>query len=62
MHHLRSYKKLRAALALEHYSALTPRNGKYGADQLARRREFEARLLAVTPTHSVDDASACLSR
>jgi hypothetical protein len=55
--HLRSYKKLRAELALELYTALTPRNGRYDADQLAMRREFESRLLALSPNGRVDEVS-----
>jgi hypothetical protein len=44
---LRSYKAIRARLALVEYVALTPRNGKYGPGQRARRAEFEARFLAI---------------
>jgi hypothetical protein len=46
--HLRSYKRQRAELLLERYVALTPRNGKYTANQLAYRREFESDFLNVT--------------
>ena len=42
---LRSYKRQRAELALQQYELLTPRNGKYSTDQLARRRQFEQALL-----------------
>jgi hypothetical protein len=52
---LRSHKRRRADLALEHYESLTPRNGKYSEDQLARRREFEQRLLSIT--HRTDAAA-----
>jgi hypothetical protein len=47
--HLRSYKRQRADLALEHYESLTPRNGKYTDDRLAKRRKFEQELLSMTP-------------
>jgi hypothetical protein len=46
---LKSYKAARAALALAEYVASTPRNGKYGPEIERRRREFEARLLAIRP-------------
>jgi hypothetical protein len=44
--HLRSYKRRRAEMALEHYQRLTPRNGKYNASVLTARRRFEQDLLA----------------
>jgi len=46
---LRSYKAARARLALAEYVQLTPRNGKYRADQRARRSDFEARFFAIRP-------------
>ena len=46
--HLRSYKRQRAELALQQYQLLTPRNGKYTATQLAKRREFEHDLLSLS--------------
>jgi len=46
--YLRSYKAARAALALEHHVALTPRNGKYSAAQKRAKEEFETRFLATT--------------
>jgi hypothetical protein len=46
---LRSYKRLRAVLALQRYQKVTPRNGKYSAALLARRREFETELLGTRP-------------
>lgn len=46
---LRSYKAVRARLALAKYVAVTPRNGKYSLGQRARRAEFEARFLAIRP-------------
>jgi hypothetical protein len=45
--HLRSYKKLRARFALEHYVRLTPRNGKYTAELRGQRAAFEQRLLGM---------------
>jgi hypothetical protein len=48
MPYLRSYKKLRARLALDQYIALTPRNGKY-ADSVALQRDaFERAFLGTT--------------
>jgi hypothetical protein len=41
---LRTYKRERAALLLESYICLTPRNGKYTQPMLAARRAFEARF------------------
>jgi hypothetical protein len=45
--YLQSYKRLRADLALHQYVQLTPRNGKYTPNQLADRREFETKFLAI---------------
>lgn len=42
---LKTYKARRAALILEKYLPLTPRNGKYSATQLRERDEFELELL-----------------
>lgn len=46
---LRSYKRRRAELALAHYHLMTPRNGKYTAELLAARVDFEKTLLALKP-------------
>jgi hypothetical protein len=46
---LKSYKAARARLALDEYVRLTPRNGKYQAELLAKRAKFEAELLAIRP-------------
>jgi hypothetical protein len=46
--YLRSYKATRAALALKHYLALTPRNGQYTEGQKRARQEFETFFLATT--------------
>ncbi len=51
--YLQSYKRQRAALALEHYEALTPRNGKYTTQGLERRHRFEEALLAMTAARTV---------
>ena len=45
--YLRSYKAARAALALEHYVALTPRNGKYRDEVRLARKQFEASFLSL---------------
>jgi len=44
---LRSYKRARARLVLDHYLRLTPRNGKYTPEIAADRLKFEAALLAL---------------
>ncbi len=45
--YLRSYKRQRAELAMEHYRALTPRNGKYTPAMAAAREEFERDFLGI---------------
>ena len=45
--YLRSYKRFRAELVLEKYLTLTPRNGHYTSEQLAKRGEFESQFLAL---------------
>jgi hypothetical protein len=47
--HLKTYRRERAALALQRYLALTPRNGKYRAEDHAKREAFECELLALGP-------------
>ena len=47
--YLRTYRSQRAAMALRSYVELTPRNGKYGADVLQRREQFEREFLAIGP-------------
>jgi hypothetical protein len=42
---LRSYKRKRAALVLQSYIRLTPRNGRYSLVIASERRRFEAELL-----------------
>ena len=44
---LRSYKRARARLVLEHYLHLTPRNGKYTPEIAAERQRFESTLLGI---------------
>lgn len=45
--YLRSYKRQRAELAMEHYRALTPRNGKYSPEMTAAREQFERDFLGI---------------
>jgi hypothetical protein len=56
--YLRTYKAIRARLALNEYLAVTPRNGKYRPDQLAKRAEFEAAFLAILPKASLTPSAA----
>lgn len=44
---LRSYKRIRAGMAVDHYVSVTPRNGRYSRAQDAARTQFEADFLAV---------------
>ena len=44
---LRSYKAARAALAVERYLAVTPRNGKYSLEMKKARNDFETLFLAI---------------
>lgn len=48
--YLRSYKAARAALALKHYIALTPRNGKYREEVRVAREQFQASFFGLGPT------------
>lgn len=45
---LRTYKSKRACMLLEDYTRLTPRNGRYTAEQQAARTEFETRFFAIS--------------
>ena len=45
--HLRSYKADRARLALQEYTRLTPRNGRYSPAQLLERNQFIEKFLAL---------------
>jgi len=47
MPYLKSYKRKRAALILKEYLAVTPRNGKYTTEILAKKKEFEQTVLAI---------------
>lgn len=47
--HLKTYRAKRAEMAIQHYVALTPRNGKYPEEVLRKRGEFEREFLAVGP-------------
>jgi hypothetical protein len=55
--YLRSYKRLRARLILDHYVRLTPRNGKYTRDSADHRRRFEAQVLALRAMAQIDVGS-----
>jgi LAGLIDADG endonuclease len=45
--YLRSYKKERAKFALEKYIDVTPRNGRYSAELLEKKKEFDRKFLAI---------------
>ncbi len=45
---LRTYKAERARLLLEEYAPVTPRNGRYTADQRTARERLEARFFAIS--------------
>ncbi|MGD9852408.1 MAG: hypothetical protein AB7T38_14195 [Nitrospirales bacterium] len=45
--HLRSYKADRARLALQDYTRLTPRNGRYSSVQLQERTRFIEKFLTI---------------
>ena len=47
--YLRSYKRMRAELALAKYVATTPRNGRYSPETARLRDEFESTILALHP-------------
>ena len=47
--HLRTYRRARAALALDCYLRLTPRNGRYTTEAVAAKEAFAQRLLAIKP-------------
>ena len=47
--YLRGYKTRRAALILRDYIKLTPRNGKYTAEQRLARKQFESNVLNMRP-------------
>lgn len=44
---LRSYKQIRASMAVDHYVSVTPRNGRYNSALDAARTQFEADFLAI---------------
>jgi hypothetical protein len=44
--YLKSYKRKRAELILAEYLEVTPRNGKYSSELMARKKDFEKRVLA----------------
>jgi len=47
--HLEFTRAKRAAIALDRYVTLTPRNGKYTPEMLRRREEFVREFLAIGP-------------
>jgi hypothetical protein len=49
---LRSYKRYRAALVLDNYVRLTPRNGKYTPALLSARQRFESEVLSLRASPS----------
>ena len=48
--YLRSYKLKRAELIFDNYLSVTPRNGKYTAELLHRKHEFEQLVLSIKPS------------
>jgi hypothetical protein len=46
--YLRTYKSARARLLLDEYCAVTPRNGRYTAEQRIARHGFEERFFAIS--------------
>jgi hypothetical protein len=55
---LRSYKRTRAQLVLNHYLRLTPRNGKYTPEIAAARQKFEAAVLDLRARRCSPEAAA----
>ena len=51
--YLRTYKSKRAKLVLENYIKLTPRNGRYTAEMMARRNQFVEEFLMLNPRRNV---------
>jgi hypothetical protein len=49
---LRSYKRIRATMVLQHYVRLTPRNGRYDRETEAERAAFEEHFLATKARNS----------
>ena len=47
--YLQSYKRERAQLVLQDYLRLTPRNGKYSAEQTRQREQFVETFLKLRP-------------
>ena len=47
--YMRSYKAIRAGMALADYERVTPRNGRYSDELRRARAAFENRLLATKP-------------
>jgi hypothetical protein len=59
--YLRSYKRFRAAMAIEQYVALTPRNGKYSDKINGERLLFERAFLEITAAAVACTASVSVS-
>ena len=53
---MKGYKAERAKYALQHYLALTPRNGRYSAAQRQQRELFEENLLKILPNSNMNIA------
>jgi hypothetical protein len=47
---MKSYKAIRATLALDRYVSLTPRNGRYTVARRQARAAFEAEFLSIHPS------------
>lgn len=47
--YLRTYKAMRARLALDEYILVTPRNGKYSIEQKLSKDKFVEKFLAIIP-------------
>ena len=47
--YLKSYKSDRAALILEHYISLTPRNGRYSQEKHEKREDFIRQFFTLHP-------------
>ncbi|XOB41196.1 MAG: LAGLIDADG family homing endonuclease [Candidatus Nealsonbacteria bacterium] len=50
---LKTYKQKRARLVLENYIELTPRNGKYSQEILARKKRFVKAFFAIPSTMKI---------
>jgi hypothetical protein len=55
--YLRSYKKERSRLILRDYLDITPRNGRYSAEMLDRKRAFEDSVMSIKAHSHVNQES-----